>query len=183
MPCVRGNTLSIEQRRAQQQQAREAERAFRESPERRYWLALVKRVYDEAQGLDSLLPSERVYYLAHVLSGEVHNGGFDQFFTNSSGDRYLDTVAALTELGALTSLERLLEAKRVLFDQANVPTDRAQRCALMATFDEDHEAHETTHAKLDELDTRFYKDPDQLGTLLERWAVTHRLFATGEDAG
>ena len=183
MPCVRGNTLSIEQRRAQQQQAREAERAFHESPERRYWVALVKRVYDEAQGLDRLLPSERIYFLAHVLSGEVHNGGFDQFFSNSSGDHYLDTVAALTELGAHCSLELLLEAKRALFDQANVPTDRAHRSTLMVTFDEDHEAYETTQAKLDGLDTRFCKDPDQLGTLLERWAVTHHLFATGGDAG
>jgi hypothetical protein len=182
MPCVRGNTLSIEQRRAQQQQAREARRAFHESPGRRYWVALVDRVYDEAQGMDSLMPSERLYFLAHVLSGEVHNGGFDQFFSNSSGARHDATVAALAELGAHGSLALLLEAKHVLFGPSDVPKDRAQRCGLMATFDEDNEAHEATHEALSKLDARFYEDPDQLGALLERWAMTHSLFAAGDRA-
>lgn len=63
MPCVRGNTRSIQERQAERQRQREAERAYEASPERQYWLALVRQVYDPDRGFDTLGLGDRQYWL------------------------------------------------------------------------------------------------------------------------
>ena len=69
------------------------------SPQALYWSALVNRVYDGREGFAGLSPAERSYYAVSVLSGEVHNGGFDQYFGNSSGDQYQAARAGLRGVG------------------------------------------------------------------------------------
>ena len=163
MPCARGNILSIEQRRAQHEHAREAERAFLESSEYKFWQALVGKVYGAKHGFDSLIKGERLYFVINVLSREVHNGGFDQFFSNSSGDRYEETLDALTETGARSTLQLLQDAKAVLFGGAPVPRDRTARLAAMSTSSEDHPIYDAANSALDRLDKAFCADPDISG--------------------
>ncbi len=55
-----------------------SDRRYLASPQALYWSALVNRVYDGGEGFAGLSPAERSYYAVSVLSGEVHNGGFDQ---------------------------------------------------------------------------------------------------------
>lgn len=176
MPCVHGNQLSIEARRAQHDRQREAERARLVSPEYRYWLGLIDRVYKTEAGFDSLSHGDRLYYLVNVLSGEVHNGGFDQFFSNSSGDRCAETIAALSEVGAHASLKLLQQAKHALFADEDVPVDRMIRYKLMRTSSEAHPDFKRASSTLDELDSEFYKDPDSLGDILEQIAAKHKLY-------
>ena len=179
MPCVRGNQLSIEQRKAQHRQAREAERARLASPEHKYWHTLVDRVYKQPGGFEVLPHGDQLYFLINVLSGEVHNGGFEQFFSNSSGNRYDETVAALTEVGAQASRALLLEAKSAIFAFADVPVDRVARCELMPTASEAHPEYDAVNAALDDLDSRFYADPDKLGEVLDRIATMYNLYPGG----
>ena len=40
---------------------------------------------EDAQDLDGFEPGTRVACLVHALEAQVNNGGFDQFFLNSSG--------------------------------------------------------------------------------------------------
>lgn len=176
MPCVRGNQLSIEQRKEQRRQALEAERARLESPAYKYWHTLVGRVYEQPRGFEALSHGDQLYYLINVLSGEVHNGGFDQFFSNSSGNRYAETVAALVEVDAQATLALLLEAKSTIFIDADVPVDRVLRYELMPTSAEEHPDYEAVSAALDDLDDRFYEDPDNLGEVLARIASSHNLY-------
>ena len=176
VPCVRGNLLSIEQRKDRHRNEREAERAWLESPEHRYWSSLVDRVYKQPGGFGVLSRGDQLYYLVNVLSGEVHNGGFDQFFSNSSGDRYYETVQALVDLGDRTTLGLLEEAKSALFEAARVPVDRIVRFRLMRTASEDHPQYDATVLALEELDKRFYASAERVTKLLERVAAEHDLY-------
>ena len=176
LPCVRGNQLSIDERRAQHESRKAAERTRLASPEYRYWRELVDRVYKTEGGFASLSHGDRLYYLVNVLSGEVYNGGFDQFFSNSSGDRYAETLSALSEAGARESLSLLLQAKQTLFGQEDVPVERMIRYKLMRTSSETHPAFDHANSTLDELDSLFYKDPDNLVEILDRIAATYKLY-------
>jgi len=176
VPCVRGNQLSIEQRSEQRRREREVERAWRESPEHRYWLSLVERVYKQPGGFGALSRGDQLYYLVNVLSGEVHNGGFDQFFSNSSGDRYYETVQALAELEDQATLSLLEEAKSTLFGAVDVPVDGVARFGLMRTASEDHPQYAATVLALDQLDKRFYANAESVSSLLERVATAHDLY-------
>ncbi|GKS87028.1 MULTISPECIES: DMP19 family protein [unclassified Acidovorax] len=175
MPCVRGNTRSIEERREEHRQRREAERADRESPEHLYWIALVDRVY-KGEGFESLSHGDQLYYLLSVLSGEVHNGGFDQFFSNSSGNHYRETVDALKEIGDTVALDLLLQAKAAVFGDAPVPANRVARFDLMRTASEDHPEYEIANQALDGLDRRFWRHAEQFGAQLENLAESHQLY-------
>jgi hypothetical protein len=177
MPCVRGNQLSIEERREKHRQQKEDERAFRASPEYQYWQKLVDRVYKTPTGFDSLQHGDRLFYLLNVLSGEVHNGGFDQFFSNSSGDHCAETIAALSEVGANESLRLLLQAKATLFGNADVPANRAARCERMPTMSAaDEDDCQEVNSALDVLDKKFWEDPDNFGGILDRIAIAYGLY-------
>ena len=176
VPCVRGNQLSIKERNEQRRKEREAERAWLESSEYRYWSSLVDRVHKRPGGFEALRRGDQLYYLVNVLSGEVHNGGFDQFFSNSSGDRYHETVQALTELGEQAICDLLKEAKSILFGAANVPAERVARFELMPTASEDNPQYEATIHALDQLDKRFYAHAENVSNLLERVATIHGLY-------
>jgi hypothetical protein len=176
MPCVRGNQLSIEQRNEQRRVVREAERARLESPEYKYWHALIDRVYKQPGGFEALSHGDQLYYLINVLSGEVHNGGFDQFFSNSSGNQYSETVNALVEVEAQATLALLLKAKSVLFADVDVPIDRVARYRLMRTSSEENPDYEAVNAVLNKLDESFYEDPDDFAELLDRIVSRHRLY-------
>jgi Domain of unknown function (DUF4375) len=175
-PCVRGNQLTIEQRNEQHRQRREEERARLESPEHKYWSSLVKRVFNEAGGFESLPKGDQLYFLISVLSGEVHNGGFDQFFSNTSGNRYKETVSALAEVGDQATLSLLLEAKNVLFTAAAVPVDRMARFSLMTTASKNHPNYGSACHALDALDKRFYASAENVDVVLARLATVYSLY-------
>ncbi|MCR1764692.1 DMP19 family protein, partial [Pseudomonas aeruginosa] len=100
MPCKGGYRQNIEDGK----RFHTERRRYLASPQALYWSALVNRVYDGREGFAGLSPAERSYYAVSVLSGEVHNGGFDQYFGNSSGDQYQAARAGLRELEAEDAL-------------------------------------------------------------------------------
>lgn len=177
IPCVRGNKLTIEERTERHRKQREQERAHYESPEYKYWVGIVRRVHDDPNGYETLSHGDRLYYLLNVLSGEVHNGGFDQFFSNSSGNRYAETLAALTELGAETSLQLLVAAKQVLFDGGDVPINQRERFEMMVTSSPEKAGYESACLALDQLDKCFYSSSAVIDGLLANVVKCHSLFA------
>jgi hypothetical protein len=177
VPCTRGNQLTIEERIERQRQEREERRAFFESPQYKYWRSVLSRVYDTPEGFESLSEGDRLYFLLSTLGGEVHNGGFDQFFSNSSGSRYAETIDALSSTGANATLGLLLEAKQHLFAQNDVPQDRVARFNLMASSSEDHPGYEATSKALDALDKKFYADSSDIDAALDQLAKKYSLYS------
>lgn len=160
MPCKNGNRENIEQAKAYYQKERELDKTC---PFRALWRDIVVRVHDDKQGFHTLSKAAQHYYAVNCLSGEVYNGGFIQYFDNSSGEHYAVAERGLEQIGALHSLALLQQAKQAVFGDHPVPTDRDQR--LAATD------NPTAEARLNQLDDEFYKDFDNLDIKLESYAI------------
>ncbi len=160
----------------------DASRAYYENlkiydPFRELWRSLVKRSSIDTQ-LEHFSSDERVYFCACLLEGEVYNGGFDQFFSNSSGNYYQISVDALREIGALRSLDIVVEAAEIIFGEREPSSDRMERCKIMSSrtrrLSEVLKRYRQT-SRLEHLDKQFYDDPDQLGERLRNYATQRGL--------
>jgi len=131
-----------------------------------YLISLSDRLSPIAnERFSELSPSERVFILIWELETEVNNGGFNQFFFNSAGDRASATAVALRTIGA--------ERAATIVDRANSsfpdgpPADQAVRQNVLEGIDPDTELFE-------ELDQEFLDYPEDLAALLYRFVTEHR---------
>jgi hypothetical protein len=122
---------------------------------------IVDKVFGNAakkEDIAVLSASARSVYIAEALDGEVLNGGFQQFFSNSSGRYAHETLAVLQEIGAVRTaglLQRAIDA----FPDKRVPPERIAR----------NDALETANAELlDALDTEYYRLEKTTGENLGR---------------
>lgn len=120
IPCTRGTREQLETGRVQNRQRREARLAYEDTPERKFWIELVRRVSVDPD-LSSLSQRERTYFLVADLYAEIYNGGFEQFFINSGGVHYAETVSALCEIGDMISAGMLRAAKQSIFGDGEMP--------------------------------------------------------------
>lgn len=164
MPCKNGTRKSMELAKERAARERELEKTC---PYRALWRNLVHKVYNEEGGFDALSEEEKLYYSVNVLSGEVYNGGFDQYFHNTSAEHYRDAEYGLMKLGATNSLKLLRQAKFQLFGNEPVPKAQTERWELIRRLNR--------VTDLDALDTEFYKDLDKLGDKLDAFALDSRL--------
>jgi hypothetical protein len=113
-------------------------------------------------GFDDLSESDRVLVTIWGLEADVNNGGFDQYFFNSSGDHAFFAERALRLIAALKMADIVARAV-ALFGADGVPRDRYER----------QEAHEQVRVRgedlLDDLDRQFYSYPDDLSALVEAY--------------
>jgi hypothetical protein len=122
---------------------------------------LAGRVFEElaTSGFNILSDPEKVFVLVWSLQGEIDNGGFDQFYFNSSGDRATETVAALTHIGAKRTADLVAEANS-LFPDHLPPRDRPMRIAQLNSLPSNVSGRWKT------LEMEFYADPDGIAQLL-----------------
>ena len=173
MPCKRGTRKSIEAGK----RYRDERRIYEQSAERKYWLALVGRVHDTPDGFEHLRPEEKTYFAVSCLIGEVHNGGFEQFFYNSSGSLFGHAMDGLIELDAAKSVALLVKARDAVFADSVVPRDRQDRFSRMLTNSEDDDASSKASSLLNALDKEFCMDEDGLTELSAQYAVSHGFYS------
>jgi hypothetical protein len=123
--------------------------------------------YDR-DGFASLTPAEQVALCVDDLDREVNNGGFDQFFWNSSGDHAHETLRALETIGALQAAQIVREAI-ACFPAAVVPVDRDERTDVVMP-----KLPQSVRETWSALDGRFYEYPDDLAALMRRYVVANR---------
>jgi len=133
---------------------------------------LVHRVHHTRRGFDSLSEPEKVYYVLTLLRNEINNGGFDQYFFNSSGSHYSRAEAELAKLGATQTLALLHEAKEIIFLGISVPADIKLRRKHMLSLDTCKPA---LARRLEAINQRFYALPDEVTPRLEAFAQEHGL--------
>lgn len=168
MACKQGIRADIEKSRAYYASLREYD------PVQELWKSLVKKSSNEPN-LSTLTPEERVYFSVCLLEGEVYNGGFDQYFSNSSGRYYKDAIFGLSEIGAYNSLEIAQKASSVFFGKSLPPEDRTERWDIMKKARRWYFLPAKREALINELDKAFYEDPDNLLDLLTAYAEAHNL--------
>jgi hypothetical protein len=171
MPCKQGNRENLERAKEYYKKQKEY------NPFRELWTSLVQRVHQTEAGYEGLTHEERVYWCARILEGEVYNGGFHQFFTNSSGEHFEDTINALLELRAFESLKLLRAAADLLFEDGMVSTDRAVRNSSIKDFPKEGYKETEWCIQLDQLDKAYWAKPDSLGEKLDRYAEEHEILA------
>lgn len=109
---------------------------------------------------------ERVFYVGQLLEMEVNNGGFSQFFFNSSGDSANEIVSAFTKIGAVKTAE--ICKKAVSIYDGEVPADRDE---WEDVFVDDEELG----AVLDECDDAFFAYEEDLNVLNYEYVMRNKM--------
>lgn len=117
----------------------------------------------EQMGVGGLTKPQLHYLTLTWLDAEVKNGGFTQYFFNSSGDLARYAVEAAEAVGA-DGTARIIRKALALFGRRGPATDRGKRMDQLSTIE---------HAKLAELDTEYYDCPDDLRELLPLYTTRH----------
>lgn len=114
---------------------------------------------EERKGLASFTRSERFVYAIEGMVREVNNGGWNQFFFNSSGALAFDLAPALEAVGSTKNLSIAERAVRIFGKPASLgEDDRAKRLAKV-TRDGDNNPWE-------KLEGEFYQNPEDLEAMI-----------------
>lgn len=123
---------------------------------------------DYGDDMSTLSKPERIFYITQILEMEVNNGGFSQFFFNSSGDFANEIVDAYSEIGAVHMVEICKKAVAIFGE--TVPADRDERDDIM----DNDEFEEILNA----CDDAFYEYEDNLNTLNHEYVMKYKAFFT-----
>jgi hypothetical protein len=134
-------------------------------------LAVVLRPFyelaEDESGMQRLNEGQRAIYVMYVADFEILNGGFSQFWFNSSGGIANELLPAAERVGA-REFAAIFRDAAALWPGGKIPRDRAKREALLDTLDA---------SKLAELDERYaatqYKRKTALANVLAPYIRTH----------
>jgi hypothetical protein len=98
--------------------------------------------------MESLSDPQKIFYYIHCCEREINNGGFKQFYSNSSGDYAHETNYSLKIIGAYKTANIVMRANDQ-FPYKVVPKDRAERQKIL------EQMQDTSSEIWKELDERF----------------------------
>ncbi|MBK6722323.1 MAG: DMP19 family protein [Acidobacteria bacterium] len=110
------------------------------------------------ESLDKLSVPQKAFYYNQELEREINNGGFEQYFSNSSGSYAHETVESLNAIGASRTAAILYDANEQ-FPGGLVPKSTEKREELMLDLWPDG------NSLWEELETRFFAYEDNLNAL------------------
>ncbi len=111
------------------------------------------------ESLGALSEGQKVFYFNQELEREVNNGGFEQYFFNSSGSYAHETVKSLSIIGAVATA-KLLQNAIDQFPNSKVPKTTEERYELMQNLWPDF-----SNPAWAALDERFFAYEDNLSEL------------------
>ncbi len=117
--------------------------------------------------MENLTDSQRIFYYNQNLEREVNNGGFNQYFINSSGDFAHETINSLKTIGANHTAD-ILQSAIDQFPDKKVPSDRDERIELVGQIEE------TANEKWEDLDQKFFEYKDNLNSLNIEYVKKYR---------
>lgn len=124
-------------------------------------IALTEHLNEKTQygeDMSVLSDAERIFYITQTLEMEVNNGGFSQFFYNSSGDFSNELVGAFTAIGA--NKTAAICQKAIDAFGRDIPVDRDARQEMLDELESD-ELDEV----LEKCDDAFFAYEDDLNEL------------------
>jgi hypothetical protein len=108
--------------------------------------------------MSALTDPQTNFFYNQNLEREINNGGFNQYFINSSGDFAHETIHSLKTIGANHTAD-ILQSAIDQFPDKKVPSDRDERIDLVGQIEE------TANEKWEELDQKFFEYKDDLNSL------------------
>lgn len=133
-------------------------------------IAMTEHLNEKTQygeDMSVLSDAERIFYITQTLEMEVNNGGFSQFFYNSSGDFSNELVGAFTAIGANTTAA--ICQKAIDAFGRDIPVDRDERQEMLDELESD-ELDEI----LEECDDAFFAYEDDLNELNYNFAMKNK---------
>ena len=125
------------------------------------------------QVMASLPTGFQVFYVSWLVEAEVMNGGFNQYFWNSSSEFAELTPAALKEIGHPIAAEIVQHALSIAVSEIQ-GMSKYKRAGTLQAFSESY-----IHTKLNDLDDPFCKRAEDFPTLRIRYVRAHpQLFVT-----
>jgi hypothetical protein len=119
------------------------------------------------QKIDRLNESQKAILIVENLEREINNGGFNQFYWNSSGNYANETIDALIKIGANKTAEIVKKANSE-FKNGIVPKDREKR------QDELELIEDKAKENWNNLDSEFYEYNDDLTELLITFVIKNK---------
>ncbi|MBZ0246198.1 MAG: DMP19 family protein [Cyclobacteriaceae bacterium] len=117
--------------------------------------------------MNVLTDPQKNFYYNQNLEREINNGGFSQYFINSSGDFAHETINSLRAIRA-DHTANILQSAIDQFPDKMVPRDRDERTELVGRIEE------TANEKWEELDQKFFEYKDDLNSLNIEYVRKHR---------
>lgn len=131
--------------------------ALSENPAARFWIV----------DFSKLTSAEQVFVCVWELEAEVNNGGFEQYFHNSSGDNAQKVVGALQSIGAnLTA--KIVKQAIDMFGPSGPSAVQAERQAKIEKLSEEQKE------VWNKLDKEFFAYPNNLTNLLHDFVMKNR---------
>ena len=127
----------------------------------------VNELSNYGEDLTNLTEPQKNLLFVENAEREINNGGFNQFYWNSSGDFAHETHTALQTIGANQMADIVTKANSVWPDQT-VPKDRTRRQEIQ------EEIEAQANLTWDECDQEFYKYPDDIAGLLVKYVTKYR---------
>ncbi len=108
--------------------------------------------------IEKLTERQKNFYFNQNLEREINNGGFHQYFFNSSGDFAHETILSLKNITADKTADLLQKAINE-FPNKTVPKDRDKRQEIMEKIEE------KVTSVWEDLDQKFFNYEDDLNAL------------------
>ena len=127
----------------------------------------ISKLCDYGDDYSKLTEPQKLFYFNQNLEKEINNGGFNQYFCNSSGDNAHETILSLKAIGADRTAD-ILQKAIDQFPGKKVQKDRDERNKIVEQIEE------VVNEVWDELDQQFYKYQDDLNTLNIEYVKKHK---------
>jgi hypothetical protein len=114
---------------------------------------------EERKGLAAFTQAERFVYAVEAMVREVNNGGWHQFFHNSSGALAFDLVPALEAIGSKENLSIARRALQIFGKPASLGEDERSKHLAKVTKDGENQPWE-------KLEDEFYENPEDLEAMM-----------------
>ena len=119
------------------------------------------------EDMSVLSEAERIFYITQTLEMEVTNGGFSQFFYNSSGNFSNELVGAFTAIGANATAAICQKATSAF--GCDIPVDRDERIQMLDKLGSD-----SIDELLEECDNAFFAYEDNLNELTYNFVMKNK---------
>lgn len=128
---------------------------------------IIWKKVEQSEDFENLTEAEQTFVYVEALEAEVNNGGFDQYFFNTSGKYSQETLEALKKIGAVKTYKIVEEAFRI-FPENPIPKDIEKRRDILENI------NSATSERWTELEDKFYLYEENIGGLLLKYVKEHK---------
>lgn len=138
------------------------EKALQNKDETKSIIAIEEVLWNKTElgdDYENLTEAEKTFIFVELLEAEINNGGFDQYFFNSSGDYTLETLESLERIKAHKTAKIVAQAFKI-FPVQPIPKDNEKRRTILENIDKN------ISNKWNLLEDDFYANDENIGKLL-----------------